>query len=544
MSTLATYTSLAAYFLGPLAFFILVHRLTSHPLNKFPGPAVARVTDGYAGYHAARRQLHLATYRDHERYGPVVRQGPDRLVFNTITALHDIYLNQRVTKSKIYLQSLLSTPTPSMFNALDRAVHSHKRRVVGQLISERSMRAFEPTMVSQIDIFLRQLLISSESDETINMTTRCQRLGADVVGLLAFGYELNTQTADTNIIIPAAMKANSYRISLYMAWPTIRLIDPAFRWLGRKKSPKCMQTFRLFQVLRSMIGRRMSMPRDAAHDLYAVASGDITPSGDRGLQGTELWSEASFFVMAGGTTVATLMSAIFFYLSRHADVYTRLADEIRTAFSSGQAIKGGPQLSSCKYLRAVIDETMRVSPPTTATPWREEDIYSAAPAPAPSDGSPFLVDGHAIPRGTAVGVSLYSLMHNAAYFPEPFAFRPERWLGGADDGGSDGAFDEATRATMRRALAPFALGDRGCAGKAMAYLEASLAVAKTLWYFDFRTVEGPAGRVGGGTPGRDWRDRVDEYQLYDIFTADHDGPNLVFKPRAGVKGELASESVV
>ncbi|KAI8632409.1 cytochrome P450 [Xylariaceae sp. FL1651] len=453
MSTLATYTSLATYFLGPLAFFIIVHRLTSHPLNKFPGPAVARVTDGYAGYHAARRQLHLATYRDHERYGPVVRQGPDRLVFNTLTALHDIYLNQRVTKSKIYLQSLLSTPTPSMFNALDRAVHSHKR---------------------------------------------------------------------------------SYRISLYMAWPTIRLIDPVFRWIGRKKSPK-------WYVLRSMIGQRMSMPRDAAYDLYAVASGDITPSGDRGLQGTELWSEASFFVMAGGTTVATLMSAIFFYLSRHADVYTRLADEIRTTFSSGQAIKGGSQLSSCKYLRAVIDETMRVSPPTTATPWREEDIYSAAPAP--SDGSPFLVDGHAIPRGTAVGVSLYSLMHNAAYFPEPFAFRPERWLD-SDDGGCDGAFDGATRATMRRALAPFALGDRGCAGKAMAYLEASLVVAKTLWYFDFRTAEGPAGRVGGGTPGRDWRDRVDEYQLYDIFTADHDGPNLAFRPRAGVKSELASESVV
>ncbi|KAH9904060.1 cytochrome P450 [Xylariomycetidae sp. FL2044] len=463
MSAFATYTLLAAYLLGPLAFFILIHRLTSHPLNKFPGPAIARVTDGYAGYHAARKQLHLATYRDHERYGPVVRQGPDRLVFNTLTALHDIYLNPRVTKSKIYLQSLLSTPTPSMFNALDRAVHSHKRRL-----------------------------------------------------------------------------ANSHRISLYMAWPTSRLIDPVFRWLGRKKSPK-------WYVLRSMIGRRMSMPRDAAHNLYAVASGDITPSGDRGLQGTELWSEASFFVMAGGTTVATLMSAVFFYLSRHADVYTRLADEIRTTFSSGQAIKGGSQLSSCRYLRAVIDETMRVAPPTTAAPWREEDIYSAAPPPAPSDGSPFLVDGHAIPRGVAVGVSLYSLMHNASYFPDPFAFRPERWLDNADNGrsGGDKAFDEATRATMRRALAPFALGDRGCAGKAMAYLEASLVVAKTLWYFDFRTAEGPAGRVGGGTPGSGWRDRADEYQLYDIFTADHDGPNLVFRPRAGVsKGELASESVV
>jgi len=143
------------------------------------------------------------------------------------------------------------------------------------------------------------------------------------------------------------------------------------------------------------------------------------------------------------------------------------------------------------------------------------------------------VDGQVIPRGTAVGVSLYSLLHNPDYFPEPFAFRPERWLGPEDD----------ARTKMRRAFAPFALGDRGCAGKAMTYLEASLTVAKTLWYFDFETAPGELGRVGGGTPGRtDGREKVDEYQLYDIFTADHDGPNLVFKPRGDLWKKLEEES--
>lgn len=524
----ATYATLAAYFLGPLAFFILVYRFNSHPLNKFPGPAVARFTDGYAAFHAAQRRLHLATYRDHLKYGPVVRQGPNRLVFNTVTALHDIYLSQRVTKSKVYLQSLLSTRRPSMFNALDRAEHSHKRRVVGQLITERSMRLFEPTMALQIDVFLRQLLASSQKDEVVNMTTRCQRLGADVVGLLAFGYELNTQTEDTNKIIPAAMKSTSYRISLYMAWPNISFVDLVIYWLGRKRISK------FYRELRKMIGRRMSMPKDSAHDLYAVASGDVTPSGDKGLQDTDLWSEAAFFVMAGGMTVSTLMSAVFFYLTRHPDVYVRLATEIRTTFTSGRAITGGSQLSACKYLRAVIDETMRVAPPTTATPWREDDVYSATP---PRSDGPWVVDGHVIPRGVAVGVSPYSVLHNEAYFPEPFAFRPERWLDAEDD--KDGGFSKEARATMRRAFVPFALGDRACAGKAMAYLETSLTIAKTLWYFDFETAPTSAGRVGGGTPGStDGRDRVDEYQLYDIFTADHDGPNVVLKPRARFMDEL------
>lgn len=422
-----------------------------------------------------------------------------------------------------------------MFNALDRAQHSHKRRVVGQLITEHSMRSFEPIMVQKINVFLRQLSAFSQTGNITNMTIRCQRLGADIVGLLAFGYELNTQTDDDNMIIPVAMKTSSYRVSIYMTWPTISFVDPVLRWLGRKKIPK------FYQTLKKMIDRRMGMPRDAIHDLYAVASGEITATGDKGLQGTDLWSEASFFVMAGGMTVSTLMSSVFFYLSRHQNVYSRLAAEIRSNFSSGDAISGGPQLNSCKYLRAVIDETMRVSPPTTAIPWREEDVYSVNP---PRADGPFIVDGHAIPRGTAVGVSLYSVLHNEEYFPEPFAFRPERWLDSPEDGENGGAFDSETRKTMRRAFVPFALGDRGCAGKAMAYLETSLVIAKTLWYFDFEVAPGEARKVGGGTPGSvDGRDRVDEYQLYDIFTADHDGPNLVFKSRAGLGDDLKADSV-
>ena len=85
---------------------------------------------------------------------------------------------------------------------------------------------------------------------------------------------------------------------------------------------------------------------------------------------------------------------------------------------------------------------------------------------------------------------------------------------------------------MHAAFTPFSLGTRGCAGKAMAYLEASLVMAKTLWHFDFETAPGEIGRVGAGVPGKkDGRGRVDEFQLYDAFTAAHDGPNLIFRLR-------------
>lgn len=134
-----------------------------------------------------------------------------------------------------------------------------------------------------------------------------------------------------------------------------------------------------------------------------------------------------------------------------------------------------------------------------------------------------------------MGVGLYSVMHNPEYFPDPFAFRPERCLEEDDES----LEEKAARTTMRRAFVPFILGDRACAGKAVAYLEMSLTVAKTIWYFDFEKAPGDLGELGSGrkgaTVGRDW---PEEYQLYDKFMAEHNGPNLVFRPRENHWKEL------
>lgn len=227
---------------------------------------------------------------------------------------------------------------------------------------------------------------------------------------------------------------------------------------------------------------------------------------------------------------------MFFYLSRNPKAYARLASEIRTTFTSAAEIRQGSLLNSCTYLRAVIDETMRMSPSTLAPAWREQEAASAAA------GEPFVVDGHVIPPGTQVAVSQYTLQHNAKYFPEPFEFRPERWLSPEPEDGvsiPETAEQRDARTAMRRAFVPFSIGDRSCAGKPMAYLEMRLTIAETVWFFDFERAPGEAGELGGGRPGRtDGRGRRDEFQLYDSIAVDHTGPNLVFRPRDSYWEEL------
>ena len=85
---------------------------------------------------------------------------------------------------------------------------------------------------------------------------------------------------------------------------------------------------------------------------------------------------------------------------------------------------------------------------------------------------------------------------------------------------------------MREAFGAFSVGPRGCAGIAMAYLETSLVLAKTLWHFDFEKAEGELGVIGvGKAGGEEGRARSDEFQLYDLFVSAHDGPYLSFRSR-------------
>ncbi|POS69665.1 cytochrome P450 4A5 [Diaporthe helianthi] len=170
------------------------------------------------------------------------------------------------------------------------------------------------------------------------------------------------------------------------------------------------------------------------------------------------------------------MTAVHFHLTCNPEAYDRLTTEIRTTFPSAAEIRSGRKLKSW-------------------TLWRQQDTSTPSNANRPFTCT---VDGH-----------------------------PE---------------ESPELRTMRRAHAPFAVGYRGCAGKSMAYLEISLMLAKTLWYFDFERAPGVAGQLGNsgyanfkGEPGRQ---REDEFQLFDMITASHDGSLLTFKPRGDFWKEL------
>jgi cytochrome P450 len=85
------------------------------------------------------------------------------------------------------------------------------------------------------------------------------------------------------------------------------------------------------------------------------------------------------------------MSALFFYLIRHSEIYVKLALEIRKTFADLEEIRSGEKLQSCSYLSACIAEALRMSPPVPGIPWREVE-----------DGG-IQVDTDYVPAGYTVG---------------------------------------------------------------------------------------------------------------------------------------------
>lgn len=404
-----------------------------------------------------------------------------------------------------------------MFNTLDRDLHRAKRKVVGQAFSERSIRSFEPALLPQVNIYLKQFLESSR--QPVNMTQKMGHLAIDIVAQLALGYDISTQTSEENRFFAKAMTMSffvgniSHHLPAFHKVHTNRIFDYIF-YATRE---------RFIRLLEKMVRSRLALDTHAKPDFFSFVAQTL-PSEATKTRDSVVWKEAMVFLVAGGDTVATAMTATFFYLSRNPACYARLANEIRATFSSGRDIKSGSQLASCVYLRACIDEALRMSPPISANLWRQQ---------VATDEKPLVIDGPYIPRGTLFGVNVYALSHNAAIFPEPFEYKPERWLSSSSTNSEN---DEAGRKPMLEAFASFSIGPRNCVGKPLAYLEISLVLAKTLWYFDFEIAPGPLGSIG---EGRD-RGRPGEFCTQDGFNSTHDGPFLVFHTRdlASMKEDL------
>ncbi|RCI14671.1 hypothetical protein L249_6785 [Ophiocordyceps polyrhachis-furcata BCC 54312] len=192
-------------------------------------------------------------------------------------------------------------------------------------------------------------------------------------------------------------------------------------------------------------------------------------------------SQALHVLFASRETSGALLSNLWFFLSRHADVWHKLQAEVATL--KGQE-PSHTQVEGLKYLRAVIDEVLRLQP---IVPYQEK--MAVEDTMLPRGGGP---DGSAptfVKKGEVVAW-LLTAMHRRRdfYGDDADDFRPERWLD-----------DEATGAKALRPgweYVPWNGGAHSCLGQQLGYMTAAYATVRLCQFYD---------RVESRVDGR-WRE--------------------------------------
>lgn len=352
----------------------------------------------------------------------------------------------------------------------------------------------------------------------LDMGHWCNYLTFDIMSDIVFSAYYNLLGSDRFRYIPDMICKSNARMSVLVIIP----------WLTRFKfdhyffKDAIIARFRFLKFVVRCVRERVERGKLKAKgmgisedSISGGAGGDVFEALDtakdsksrEGLKPEELGSESITLIVAGSETSSTAIASVLFYIADNRAVYDRVASEVR-------ACPGEDSLSSCIYLRACIDEALRMSPPNGAVLGRE--------VIAPGG---LLVNSSLIGTGCNTGVGIYAIHHDARYYLDPFVYRPERWL---ED---DGSGDSVERA--RFAFTPFSLGIRACIGKSLAYHEIVATIGTILRRGDFRFQDGELYKVGRGEPGApNGRHREHEYQLREHIAGQKTGPWLQFAPRA------------
>ena len=167
----------------------------------------------------------------------------------------------------------------------------------------------------------------------------------------------------------------------------------------------------------------------------------------------EIRDELVTLLVAGHETTATSLSWVAYRLLQNPQVLEKARAELAAVVGNGSASDGltAEQIAEFKYLDAVIKETARLNPilPTVAR-------YLEAPV---------RIGGHELPAGCLALPCLYLTHRRPDVWPEPDAFRPDRFL--------DTRVDPY-------AFFPFGGGLRHCLGATFALYEMKIVLARML----------------------------------------------------------------
>ncbi|KAI3392899.1 hypothetical protein diail_4986 [Diaporthe ilicicola] len=444
-----------------------------HPLSKYPGPKLAACTELWYARSWTGGKWHDSINKAHRTYGDIIRIAPNELSFASVQAFKDIYGAPSKTR-KLFPKSDLfyDTGIQSMVFEMDPEEHAKQYKLFAPSFRTSAVRSQEYVVQDHVDQFISQLKTRGEAG--IDVTAWFEWLAFDI---LAFGESFGAiRSGEPNYWV-SLLHGATYGSSVGLLAKRIAILGPILRWAprfsqGAADAIKAMEQHAALTLEKTRARIQMGNEH-GVEDFLAPAIGKLSEE--------QLAHQGSVFLTAGAETSATALAAAAWFLSRpaHAQCLARLQDEVRSGFARHEDITGDA-VAQLPYLNAVLEETMRIMPPSPVGP------------PRVSPGE--TVGGVYVPKGVYVSADIWTFTRDPRNVEGPVGpdvFEPSRWI---------------EPGKVRPYSAPFIIGPRMCVGVNLAWMEMRITLAKMVYVFDWESI----GEVEGG----DWLEQCQLLQLW------------------------------
>lgn len=473
-----------------LTFFLLkplvTYLLNIKGLNKYPPyTPLCAITNLAWCLETWRGGIRSAKLFQMHKTHPVIRIGPNSLSYGHPDAYADIYGHGTKCVKDAFYQTEKTTHF-NLGNVIDKAEHTRKRKMLASAFSARNVLGWEFKVASAVGDFveacdrhctppLAEGRIPDANDLKFDFRAWSNFFTIDAIGDIALSERLRLLAVGNDDVdaetVDGRVYTASYRNCLHaskVAHTRIAFADKWYHFNSRYLTqliPSYRKLWKLTggwnDIVHHHASKRLSryFAGEKLDDIFQhLLHGKNGES--LNLEWGEMVAETAVILDAGSATTAIALNNVIYWLLRNPGCLARLQEEVDNALEAGDVVAPYAKVKNLPYLRACLDESLRITPPFS---------YNL-PRRTPSDGAYIL--GEFVPGDTTVSMSSYVAHRDKEAFPEAEKYIPERWLG---EKGKD----------IQSNFVPFSAGSRGCIGRNISYLEQTVLVASLVHRYEF-----------------------------------------------------------
>lgn len=326
-----------------------------------------------------------------------------------------------------------------------------QRRMMNPHFHRQRLAALTEVMVQAIDECLNTWPKFIGQADPVDVTHEFARITMRIIMRTMFGSDLADD--DFEVI------GDKIAFALNFLLPQV-VIQQLPNWLPIPQRAQYKQVIE--DIDKFIYGIIDARRENLSNDLISMLLEAVDDETGETMSNKQLRDEVVTIFTAGYETTALTLSWVTHFMTQHPEIVEKLREEIDGAL--GDRTPGFGDLHSLPYTRQVLQEAMRLAPPSYFTP-----------RTAVADD---VIDGYHIKAGQMILMMTYVIHRHPDFWPDAHTFDPDRFSPAQSEGRHPTAW------------VPFGSGQRMCLGRDFAYMEGTLILVMMLQRFNMKAPEG------------------------------------------------------